>query len=82
MHPFLDTSKLSDEDIIEKLRIANNVLNYQTAMGHEPTVRSIKEVISALEEEKNTRSQKMILDQTQKKESENPGIIEIGKLEQ
>lgn len=82
MHPFLDTSKLTDEEILEKLRVAYRVLSHQVAMGHEPTVKSINEIIDALEQEKSLRTEKMALEQRQKKEQEkgNP-TIELGKLE-
>ena len=76
MHPFLDTSKLTDEEIMDKLKKAYLALQYHTSVGRNPTVQSIKEIIDALEMERQERTAKSRLEM-QKKSSE----IEIGKLE-
>ena len=81
MHPFLDVSKLTDEDIIERLGKAYTHMNYQIALGHTPTVRSIKEVIQSLEDERSSRMQKNMADETKKKYPDMDAPIELGKLE-
>lgn len=81
MHPFLDVSKLTDEEIIERLGRAYIHMNYQVAMGHSPTVRSIKEVIVALEEERRKRLDKIVTEETKKKYPDLDKPIELGKLE-
>jgi hypothetical protein len=58
MHPFLEVSKLSDEDIINRLGKAYAFMNYQTALGHNATVHSIKDVIQSLEDERENRMNK------------------------
>ena len=58
MGPFLDVSKLTDEEIIEKLGKAYTYMNAQKILGHSPTVMSIREVIQSLEDERNRRMQK------------------------
>lgn len=78
MHPFLDTSKLSDDEILEKIGKSYTILAQQQALGHTPTVQSIKEVIDALIEEKNKRMQKIIADDAAKKPASN--TIDLGKL--
>ena len=81
MHPFLDVSKLTDEDIIERLSKAHSYLNSQTALGHTPTVQSIKEIIHALEDERKSRMQKIIDEETKKKNTNLNNSIDLGKLE-
>jgi hypothetical protein len=81
MHPFLDTSKLTDEEIIERLGKAYLFMNTQVALGHTPTVLSIKDVIQSLEDERSKRLQNLIDDEFKRKFPDDLKPIEIGKLE-
>jgi nucleoid-associated protein YejK len=81
MHPFLDVSKLTDEEIIERLGKAYTYMNAQVALGHDPTVRSIKEVIQSLEDERNSRMKKNMDQEYNKKFPDALKPIELGKLE-
>lgn len=81
MHPFLDVSKLTDEEIIEKLGKAYVHMNSQVALGHNPTVFSIKEVIQSLEDERRMRMQNRMDDEFKKKYPEDLKPIELGKLD-
>jgi hypothetical protein len=81
MHPFLDVTKLTDEEIIERLGRAYIHMNNQVALGHTPTVHSIKEVIISLEEERRKRMDKISSDEIKKKYPNMNDPIEIGKLE-
>lgn len=81
MHPFLDVSKLTDEEIIEKLGKAYTYMNQQVALGHGPTVLSIKEVIQDLEDERHTRLQRTMTEETNRKFPDMNKSIELGKLE-
>lgn len=81
MNPFLDVTKLTDEDIIDKLGKAYSFLNYQTQLGHMPTVKSIKEVIQTLEDERHSRMQRLISLENEKKYPSANKPIELGKLE-
>ncbi len=81
MHPFLDVSKLSDEQIIERLGKAYAYMNYQTALGHNPTVHSIKEVIQSLEDERNMRMQRQMDIEQAKKYPDAQKPIELGKVD-
>ena len=82
MHPFLDTSKLTDEEIIERLGRAYNFLNYQKSLGHVHTVESIKEVIESLELEKSKRYNDQVMSEMKKKNPKLNDPIELGKLEE
>jgi hypothetical protein len=82
MHPFLDVSKLTDEEIIEKLGKAYTYMNYQVAVGHNPTVHSIQEVIQSLENERASRLQKNIETEFSKKYPDADKPLELGKLEE
>ena len=81
MHPFLDVSKLSDEELIERLGRAYIYMNNQVALGHTPTVISIKEVIQDLEDERQTRLQKTMAEESARKFPDAHKPIELGKLE-
>lgn len=81
MHPFLDLEKLTEEEIIEKLGKAYLYMNAQAALGHTPTVMSIKEVIRSLEEERSKRIKKIMDEEFKKKNPKNLDPLEIGKLE-
>lgn len=81
MHPFLDVSKLTDEEIIEKLGKAYSYMNAQVALGHNPTVHSIKEIIQSLEDERKFRVQKTMDEESKRKYPDADKPIELGKLE-
>lgn len=81
MHPFLDVSKLTDEEIIEKLGRAYTHLNSQVSLGHNPTVHSIKEVIQSLEDERHQRTHNRVDIEFKKKYPNDMSPIEIGKLD-
>ena len=81
MHPFLNVSKLSDEEIIERLGRAYMFMNAQKMLGHTPTVMSIQEVIQSLEDERRSRMDKLIGDEYKRKYPDIDKPIELGKLE-
>ncbi len=81
MHPFLDVTKLTDEEITERLGKAYIYMNAQVALGHNPTVHSIKEVIQSLEDERRKRMMKNADDEYNRKFPESNKPIELGKLE-
>ena len=81
MHPFLDTSKLSNEEIIEKLSKAYSYMNHQVSLGHTPTVTSIQEVIQFLEDERQTRLHKQMDDEYKKKYPDAADALNIGKVD-
>jgi len=82
MHPFLDLTKLSDEEIIERLGKAYTFMNMQKTLGHTPAVLSIKEVIQSLEDERQKRMQKLIKNEYSRKFPDANKPIELGKLEE
>lgn len=81
MHPFLDVSKLTDEQIIERLGRAYSYMNAQVALGHNPTVHSIKEIIQSLENERNERMKRNSDAEFKRKFPDDHKPIELGKLE-
>lgn len=81
MHPFLDVSKLSDEEIIERLGRAYSYMNAQVALGHNPTVLSIKEIIQSLEDERRGRMQRTMDEEFKRKYPDENKPIELGKLD-
>ena len=81
MHPFLDVSKLTDEEIIDKLGKAYIYLNNQITLGHTPTVLSIQEVIKSLEDERQNRLLKISDEESKRKNPYVNKSLEIGKLE-
>lgn len=81
MHPFLDVTKLSDEEIIERLGRAYGYMNAQVGLGHNPTVHSIKEVIQDLENERRERMMRQSDAEYDKKFPDKNKPIELGKLD-
>ena len=81
MHPFLDLQNMTDEQILSRLGKAYSIMAYQTSLGHDSTVHSIREVITSLENEKNSRSQKSATAEFNKKYANDLAPIELGKLE-
>lgn len=81
MHPFLNVSTLSDEEIIERLGRAYSFMNAQKQLGHSPTVLSIQEVIQSLEDERRQRLTKTMDEEFNRKYPELNSPIELGKLE-
>lgn len=81
MHPFLESNKLSDEEIMERLGRAYIHLNNQTALGHTITVQSIREVIHTLEAEHRLRMSRQVDEEIKKKNPNALAPIDIGKLE-
>lgn len=81
MHPFLNVSKLTDEEIIERLGKAYTYMNAQVSLGHNPTVHSIKEIIESLEGERALRMQKLIDEEHKRKFPNDLKPIELGKIE-
>lgn len=81
MHPFLDVSKLKDEEIIERLGKTYQYMNYQVSMGHNATVHSIKEIIQDLEDERNQRMIKNQSIEYAKKFPEKDVPLDVGKVD-
>lgn len=81
MHPFIDATNLTDEEIIERLGKAYSYMNYQVSLGHNPTVRSIKDVIQSLEDERFKRLNNTVTEETKKKFPNLDNPITLGELE-
>lgn len=82
MHPFLNVSTLTDDEIIDRLGKAYTYLTRQTELGHNPTVQSIKEVIRSLEDERAGRLIKAIDEEVARRNPNSKAPIEIGKIEE
>jgi len=81
MHPFLDTSNMSDEDILNRLSKAYTFMNMQKDLGHNAAVQSIKEVIQALEDERQKRMQNLSKEEEKRKNPNQNKPIELGSIE-
>jgi len=81
MHPFLDVSKLTDEEIIERLGKAYTYMNSQVSLGHAPTVVSIREVVQALEDERQVRLSRNMEEEFKRKFPKDGEPLEIGKID-
>lgn len=53
-------------------------MHYQESLGHVPTVKSIKEVIDSLEDERNMRMAKITEEESKKKNPNGLSPIDIG----
>ncbi len=81
MNPLIDTNKLTDDEITEKLNKAYVYMHEQMRLGHNPTVFSIKEIIETLEAEKVKRFEKTIDDEFKRKNPDHNKPIDIGKID-
>lgn len=81
MHPFLDVSKLTDEEIIERLGKAYTYMNAQVSLGHTPTVVSIREVVQSLEDERQIRLRRTMDEEFKRKFPKDCDPLEIGKID-
>lgn len=82
MHPLLDLSTLSDEEITTRIGRAYQYLQHQTGLGHLPTIESIRTVIQSLEEERAKRMTRIHDEEYKKKYPKDLEPIELGKLEE
>jgi len=81
MNPIYDTSKISDDDLIEKIGKAMTFKHLQTDLGHTPTVESIDYVLEALELERITRFQTQVAEEQSKKNPKALDPITLGELD-
>lgn len=81
MHPLYDPSKLTDDEILDRLGKAYNYLSQQNALGHAYTADNIQQTIMALETEKEVRFQKMMTDEFNKTNPNELDPIVLGTLE-
>jgi hypothetical protein len=81
MHPFLDTSTLTDDQIYEKLSKCHSYLSMQQHLGHGPAVETIQQTIYALEQEKIARFDKMLSDDIKKTTPNFMDPINLGTLD-
>ena len=81
MNPMYDTSKLTDDELLERIGQANTFMHIQTELGHTPTVESIKHVLESLELERITRFQNQTTDEQKKKNPKALDAITLGELD-
>ena len=81
MHPFLDTSTLTDEELLNRLSKAYSFMNMQKELGHNAAVQSIKEVIQALEDERQKRMQNLAREEEKRKNPNQYKPIDLDSLE-
>jgi len=83
MHPLYDPSSLSDDELQDKLGKSYQMLNYQSQFGRQGTMDSIRQVIDALEYEKEKRFQdrQRAEQERQKQKNKDPksDTIELGE---
>jgi hypothetical protein len=81
MHPFLNVTKLSDDEIIDQLNKAYGYMQAQIGLGSTPAVQSIKEVVQALENERRERQLRQSDAEYDKKYPDKNKPLEFGKLD-
>lgn len=81
MHPLVDLSTLSDEELVARIGRARQYLEYQSSLGHMPTAQSIRTIIEALEDERSKRILNSHGEEFKKKNPKDKDPIEIGNIE-
>lgn len=80
MHPLLDTTDLTDDQITEKLKKAYQYSAMQGQLGHASAVDSINATITALELEKELRFAKMLNDEAEKQNPNANDPLDVGVM--
>lgn len=75
-HPFLDTSKLTEEEIAEKLQKLFRILSQQDTMGHTAMYQDVLKVIQDLELELQKRASDKLIEE----EIKNSKDLEFGEV--
>ena len=78
-HPFLETSTLTDDELLDAIQKCNNLLHQETHWGHTQMVDTIRASLNAYQLEFDERMFRRIHDAEVAKNPD--GIIEIGKIE-
>ena len=78
MHPFLNTKKLTDEQLLEKIQKCQASIAYQQSLGHSDTVDSIQQVLDSLIIEQQTRLQNTMEEEINKKNPDRYKSIDVG----
>ena len=82
MHPFVDPSNLTDEEILEKLKKCYNYLGMQSDLGHNDAVSSIQQVIAVYETEKDKRAYDALQEALNEDQPEAGSVVELGNVEE
>lgn len=78
-NPFLDTSKLSDDEIFDRIKRATTHLQMQEKLGHTVLVESIKLQLDMLYQEREKRIQDAMHTDWLKQNPNHRDPIELGK---
>lgn len=80
-HPLYDPSELTDDQILTKLGKCYSYIAQQEALGHDPTVESIKKTILALEGERTDRFDRSMREDASKTNATILDPITLGVLD-
>lgn len=78
MHPFLDTKKLSDDQLLEKIQKCQTALAYQQSLGHADAVKSIEQVLDSLIMEQQNRLKTSVEEEYNKQNPNRYDSIDVG----
>jgi len=84
-HPFLDVTKLTDDQLMDRIQKCYKILSGETAMGHASMVDSARLQLETYQFEWNTRMQTAALDDKFSKGQEKQdkdGPLEFGVVEE
>jgi len=81
MHPFMDPRSMTDDQLYDKIAQAQSYLAMQSALGHQPAVESIENILFALESERQDRFMRTVEEETKKQNPHMLDPINIGVTE-
>lgn len=80
MHPLINPSSLTDEQIRDKLKKCYEYLQMQESLGHNDTVTSISNIIDILEFERDERLEKELSETFE--EPEDGELVALGEVDE
>lgn len=84
-HPFLDPSKLTDDQLMDRIQKCHRILGGEMAMGHTSVVDSARAALETYQFEYNERMRTRALEDKFKKDEEKQekdGPLEFGVVEE
>lgn len=80
-HPFLDTTKLTDDQLMDRIQKCHKILSGEVSMGHTTVVQSARAALDTYQFEWNERMRGRMLEDKFKPDEE-PEILEFGIVDE
>lgn len=82
MHPLMDFSGITDEELISRIIKCQSYKSFESKMGRGDTVQSIDQVLMTLMLEYENRKQHSYYTEVNKRGADKSGTLEFGEIEE